>query len=271
MKKTIALLLMAALALSAIACSSPASTGGKDTSLEDVKASGKLVHGMDDAFPPMGFRDATTNELIGFDVDVAMEVAKRMGVELVPTPIDWSQKINELDTGNIDVIWNGFTITEDRIEQTEMTFPYMTNRQIIVVLDSSPYYTLSDLAGKKLALQLDSSAEEALESSADFKASLAGGEAIKFTANDQALMDLEIGGSDCVLIDEIVANYYISLGHNYRVLEESLADEDYGIGCQKGSVALKNEIERILKEMKADGSLAEISTKWFSKDVTTVP
>ncbi|MEL7609954.1 MAG: amino acid ABC transporter substrate-binding protein [Bacillota bacterium] len=254
---------------SAAPTEAPAASPAGDSSLADIKAKGTLVLGMDDAFPPMGFRDEKTNELTGFDLDVATEACKRMGVTLVPTPIDWTQKILELDSGNIDVIWNGFSIDAERLEKTAMTFPYMKNRQILVVLADSPYQTLADLAGKKLSLQADSTAETALEDSPDFKASLS--DVVLLSDNMKALMDLEAKGCDAVLMDEIVANYYItSNGSPFRVLDESLADEEYGIGCRKGSETLKAEIERILLEMASDGTLAEISTKWFGKDVTIV-
>ncbi len=270
MKRLLTIVIALLLLVSAFGCAKPApAAAAEDTSLKDVLEKGTLLQGMDDAFPPMGFRDEN-DEIVGFDVDVAREVATRMGVELVPVPIDWAQKTNELNTGNIDAIWNGFTITDERKEETAMTFAYMKNRQVLVVMAGSPYNTLADLAGKKLALQTDSSAQEALDGAADFKATIDGGEAILFTDNMKALMDLEVGGCDTVLMDEIVANYYISQGSQYRVLDESLADEEYGIGCKKGSNALRAEIERILKEMKDDGTLAEISTKWFAKDVTTV-
>lgn len=265
MKRTIALFLVALLALGAFA----GCAGEKeDTSLADIKAKGTLVLGMDDAFPPMGFRDEA-NQLVGFDLDVATEVTKRLGVTVTPTAIDWTQKIFELETGNIDVIWNGFTIDEDRKEKTEMTFPYMKNRQVLVVLADAPYAAPADLSGKKLALQADSTAESALEGSAEFKAALA--EVIYFDDNIAALMDLEVKGCDVVLMDEVVANYYISNeGSPYKVLDEALADEEYGIGFQKGAVTLKDEVERILTEMAQDGTLAAISEKWFGKDVTTV-
>ena len=252
------------------AAETPAPTQEEDTSLSDVLAKGTLVQGMDDAFPPMGFRDENDN-LVGFDVDVATEVAARMGVELVPTPIKWSQKENELNSGNIDVIWNGYTITEERKAAVEMTIAYMKNRQVMVVMADSSYQSLADLAGKKVALQAGSTAADALEGAADFKATIAGGEPIEFDDNLKALLDLEVGGCDAVLMDEIVANYHISSDMpQYRVLDESLSDEEYGIGCRKGSTALVAEIEKQLLAMAEDGTLAEISNKWFGKDITTV-
>lgn len=271
MKKVLVFLLAALMLITVFAgCAKPepAADPAVDTSLEDIKAKGKIVLGMDDAFPPMGFRDEN-NELTGFDLAVATEVAKRMGVELEAVAIDWSQKENELNTGNIDVIWNGFTITEERKEATEMTFAYMKNRQVIVVMADSAINALADLAGKTLSLQAQSSAEDALNGSPEFKDSLK--EVIFLNNNADALRDLEIGGCDAVLMDEVVANYYITTGSNYRVLEESLADEEYGIGCRKGSASFKGEIEAQLSAMAADGTLAKISTEWFGKDVTTVP
>lgn len=270
MKKFAMFLLAALMVISVFAgCSAqPAADGAADTSLEDIKTKGKIVLGMDDSFPPMGFRDAN-NELTGFDLAVATEVANRMGVELEAVAIDWSQKENELNTGNIDVIWNGFTVTEERKEAMEMTFAYMKNRQIIVVMADSDVNSLADLAGKSLALQAQSSAEDALNDSPEFKGTLK--EVIALNNNADALRDLEIDGCDAVLMDEVVANYYVTTGSDYRVLDESLADEEYGIGCRKGAAALRDEIEAQLSAMAADGTLASISNEWFGKDVTTVP
>lgn len=266
MKKTLILVIAVVLAAALLcACAAPAASS---SALQSVRSKGKLVMGMDDAFPPMGFRD-DSNQIVGFDVDVAAEVAKRMGVELVPTPIDWSQKINELNTGNVDVIWNGFTITEERLEQTAMSKAYMKNKQVIVVLTDSGVNTLADLAGKTVALQAESSAEDALESKPDFKASLK--EVVLLDDNMTALMDLEVKGCDAVLMDSIVANYYITANaKNFKVLDESLADEEFGIGCKKGGEDLRDEINKQLDAMAADGTLAEISNKWFGIDVTTV-
>lgn len=268
MKKLLAALALL-LTLGMLGCAKPAANAASDPSLQTVKARGKLLMGLDDSFPPMGFRDKDNN-IVGFDVDVAAEVAKRMGVTLEPVAIDWAQKINELNTGSIDVIWNGFTITDERKQQTEMTIPYMKNRQVLVVMAGAPYQKPEDLSGKKIAVQMDSSAQTALDDHPDFKKTISGGEPVLFNDNMKALMDLEVGGSDAVLMDEVVANYNISTGSKYRVLDQSFADEEYGIGCKKGASALKNEIEKQLRAMKADGTLAKISEKWFTKDLTTV-
>jgi len=259
------LLLVLAVSLFVTGCTSSSKT---DNSWEKVKDKGYLVLGLDDSFPPMGYRDAN-GEIVGFDIDVAKEVCSRLGIELKLQPINWDAKDQELNTGKIDCIWNGFTIKEDRKKNVLFTDPYMKNRQVIVVTAESGYTKLSDLEGKTLGLQAGSSAADALESAPEFKAKLK--EVVPFDENITALMDLEKGGVDAVLLDEIVARYYIqSENKNYVVLDEALAEEEYGIGFRLGDVKLKDKIQSTLEEMARDGKLAEISIKWFDKDITTV-
>lgn len=241
---------------------------GADNSLQKIKDKGELLLGLDDAFPPMGFRD-DNNELVGFDIDLAKEVCKRMGVTLKLVPIDWSQKLNELNAGSIDCLWNGFTVTDERKEKTNLTTPYMKNRQVVVVLAESSYQTLADLAGKTLAVQAESSAVEALDKATAFKASLKS--VVELDDNVMAMQDLDAKASDAILLDEIVANYYIQQkGAGYRVLAESLAEEDYAVGFRKADQSLRDEVQKTLEAMAKDGTLAAISNTWFGKDVTTI-
>jgi polar amino acid transport system substrate-binding protein len=145
-------------------------SAGTDDSWDKVKEKGKFVLGLDESFPPMGFTDEN-GEIVGFDIDVAREVCSRLGIELVLQPINWDAKEQELKTGNIDCIWNGFTITEERKQNILFTEPYMNNRQIIVVKEDAPYNKMEDLKGKKLGLQSQSSAQDALDAHEDFKSS----------------------------------------------------------------------------------------------------
>jgi len=239
-----------------------------DNSWEKIKEKGVLVLGLDDNFPPMGFRDGK-GEIIGFDIDVAREVCSRLGIELKLQPIDWSAKEQELNSGNIDCIWNGFTITEERKENVLFTEPYMKSRQIIIVLANSPYNQLSDLEGKKLGLQAESSADDALNASEDFKSKLK--EVVYFDDNYMAFMDLVKGGVDAVLMDEPAAKYYMQLiNNNIRIFDKELAIEQYGIGFRKSDKALMQKVQETLKEMAKDGKLAEISNKWFGEDITII-
>jgi len=269
-RRKIAIIMLAVLLTSIIltGCSSTENAGSKDESWEKVKKSGQLIMGLDDGFPPMGFRDENNN-IVGFDIDVAEEVCNRLGIKLVLQTINWLTKENELNTGKIDCIWNGFTITDERKEQVLFTKPYMYNRQVLVVKSDSTLSRLSDFKGKKLALQAGSSAADALNASPDFKSKLK--EVAEFENNLTALMDLEKGGVDVVLMDEVVANYNITAKKaDVKVLDEALATEEYGIGFRKNDNALMNKVQETLDAMAKDGTLAKISEKWFGKDVTTV-
>lgn len=239
-----------------------------DESWTKIEDKGELILGLDEEFPPMGFRDEN-GEITGFDVDVAKEACSRLGIELKLQPINWDVKEQELNTGKIDCIWNGFTITEERKKALLYSDPYMNNKQIIVVMKDSPVASLEDLKGKKLGYQAGSSSEDALNAATELQASL--GEVVKFDDFMTALMDLEKGGLDAVLIDEVVANYNINAsGKEYKILDETLAGEEYGIGFRKGDQALMEKIQETLEAMAKDGKLAEISEKWFGQDITIV-
>ena len=250
----------------------PANSGGstEDTSLQYIKDRGKLILGLDDSFPPMGFRD-DSNNIVGFDIDLAKEVAKKLGVELVLQPISWDAKDTELSTKNIDCIWNGFSITPEREKNLTMSMPYMENKIALVVKNNSDIQSMADMKGKSLAVQSGSSAEEALNSDANkaFKDSI--GQVNGFSDYETALMDLETGNSEAVLMDSVVANYMITeSGKDYEVLDGSLVAEQYAIGFRKGDVALSDAVNNALKELKADGTVAKISTQWFGSDLTTI-
>ena len=239
-----------------------------DLSLQKVLEKKTLVVGLDDAFPPMGFRNEN-NEIVGFDIDVAREVCKRLGIELVPQPIDWNAKEQELNTGKIDCIWNGFTITPARQEQLNFTQPYVGNAQVLVVRADVPIAKLSELAGKQVGLQAGSSAADALDAATEFKATLA--KVVEFKDNLTALMDLEARGVDAVVMDLLVANDNIARsGKAYRILEERLAPEEYGVGFRKGDQALRDAVQAQLSAMAKDGALAEIAVRWCGADITTV-
>lgn len=249
------------------AASASASAGETDASLTKIMDKGEFVMGMDVSFPPMGFKDEN-GELVGFDVDMAKAVAEHMGIEVKLQPIDWNSKEMELSTGSIDVIWNGYTITDERKNKVLMSEPYMGNAQVIVVKAGSDIKSLADVAGKKLGLQDGSSAQEAVEANTEFAASI--GEMVKFKDNAMALLDLANGQVDAVAVDSVVADYYSTKQEGqYELLEETLAPEEYGIGFRKGDQTFHDAVMEALNKMKEDGTAAQISEKWFGRDVTT--
>ena len=273
--KILSILLMCTLVLTACGTNESDSVGGtltakdgKDNSLSYILDKKTFVLGLDASFPPMGYTDDDMN-IVGFDIDVAKEVCSRMGVELKLQSINWVAKEQELNTKNIDCIWNGFSYTEEKNEALTLSQPYMSNRQVAVVLATSEVNTLEDLAGKTVVIQNGSTASDAMAANEKLTKSLK--ELVKVDDNVKAMMDLKIGGSDCVVMDEVVARYYTSKEEGaYKILEESLSDEQYVIGFRKGDNALKDEVEKYLKEMKEDGTLAQISTTWFGEDITTI-
>lgn len=247
--------------------STDTAVAGEDKSLDSIKEKGKFILGLDDSFPPMGFRDEN-NEIVGFDIDLAKEVTSRMGVELVVQPISWDSKEMELNSGNIDCIWNGMSINDERKEAMNLSEAYLRNDMVFVVLDSSAYNSQADLAGKNVAVQNGSSAQEILEGS-EFKGQA--GSIIGYDDNVTAFMDLDANGVDAVFLDSVVANYFItSKNKPYRILSDVLYEEEYAIGFRKNDQALRDEVQKILSEMKADGKVGEISTKWFGSDITII-
>lgn len=240
-----------------------------DESLQKILANGKLILGLDATFEPMGYTNES-DEIVGFDIDVAEEVCARMGVELVKQPIDWDTKEQDLAVGRIDCIWNGMSINPSRAEQMNLSDPYMKNAMVFVVPASSEVASMGELTGKNIAVQNGSSAQEILEAS-ELCTSETPVTVTAMATNVEALQQLELGLVDAVFLDSVVANYQItSAGKDYKVLPDGLEEEEYAIGFRKEDQALRDEVQRILCEMKADGKLGEISTKWFGSDITTV-
>ncbi len=226
----------------------------------------KLVVGMDDTFAPMGFRDDKA-EIVGFDVDLAKEVGKRLGCEVVFQPIDWDSKEVELESGNISCIWNGFTITEERSAAMEMSEPYIANSQMIMVDPAAGIKSKADLAGKEIGVQKGSSALDAVNADADLMKMVS--KVSEYPSNVDAYNDLKIGRIAAVVSDEILARYYLST-EAYKgmvLLEDKLAAENYGVGFKKGNTELRDAVQGAMDEMIADGTAAKISTQWFGKDI----
>jgi polar amino acid transport system substrate-binding protein len=268
-RSVVILLILVGVAAMAFGAGAKEQTPGVDTSLEKVLEKGRFVMGLDDSFPPMGFRNEK-NEIVGFDVDLAREVTKRLGVELKLQPIDWNAKEQELNTGNIDCIWNGFTITEDRLAALTFTPPYVHNAQVVVVRENSPYRTLLSLTGKTVGYQAGSSAAQAIDDSPEFKKSVK--QFIEFKENLTGLMDLEIGGIDALVVDVTVAKDNIRRsGKPFIILAEELAPEDYGIGFRKGDQKLADAVWEQLVAMAGDGTLDRIAAEWGMEDSVVVP
>ena len=224
-----------------------------------------FIVGFDAEFPPYGYKD-DNGEYVGFDLDLAQEVCDRNGWTLKKQPIEWNSKDMELNSGSISCIWNGFTMN-GREDDYTWTKPYVDNSQVVVVRKDSGITQLSDLSGKVVAVQADSSALAALtgeDASEGNKALCATFKDLQQVGDyNSAFMNLESGAVNAICMDIGVANYEIeSRGDKFMMLEDRLSSEEYGIGFKKGNTELRDKVQATLLDMLADGTFDEIAEKW---------
>lgn len=262
MSKTMKRIFAAVISVVLVATLFASCTGGNDEKRV-------LKLGLDASFPPMGFKD-DSGKLVGFDLDVAEEVVKLMDnydkVEFIP--IEWTAKDSELNSGSVDMVWNGFTMQglEDDYTWTE---PYMSNEQMIVTKEGNEIKTIADLAGKTIVVQDDSSGMKVVEKNEEVMGLIK--TLTKVADYETAILELESGSADAMVIDKIVIEYKIKQGKTgLSILEETLGTEDYGVGFKKGNTELRDQVQEALNTLAENGKLAEISTKWFGSDITTV-
>ena len=224
--------------------------------------------GFDAEYPPYGYMD-DNGEYTGFDLELAQAVCDMEGWELVKTPIDWDSKDMELDSGSIDCIWNGFTIN-GREDDYEWTQAYADNSQVIVVAEGSGIASLADLAGKTVGVQAASAALELLQG---YQADLAGTFSVlqEFADYNSAFVELQAGSVDAVAMDIGVANYQLKTrGEGYKILDEVLNSEQYGVGFKKGNTELCEIVDKDLTKLAEDGTVAKLAEKYDISDLICI-
>ena len=232
---------------------------------ENLNNENVLVIGLDDSFPPMGFRNEN-NEIVGVDIDIANAVCEKLGMELKLQQISWASKEQELDSGNIDCIWNGFGYTEDRAETMTLSDSYLKGEMYFILKDGSEIKNQEELKGKKIGVQSGSVQESDLENS-EFGKNI---EIVPFSDFVTAFTDLEVGGIDALYTSSVIGNYLInSREENYITIpSENITKADgMVIAFKKGNTELRDKIETALKELEDEGKLKEISQKWFGTDM----
>lgn len=280
MKKTwvLLVLLMLALCLTLSACTSeePLDENQNNEGQVDEKATddswtrieeqGYFIVGLDDAFPPMGFRDEN-NEIVGFDIDLAKAVAEYLGVEVKFKPVEWSTVTLSLTGGDIDCIWNGMSVTEERLQTIDVSNSYVKSRQIIVTLAGSNLNTKADLADKIVGTQMGSSSITSLASDAATRDSFK--ELREYSTFTEAMMDLQNGRIDAVVIDSIAfyGDFNVKNPGAYSVMEENFGEEEMAIGVRKEDDAFTDKLNEALQALKDNGTAAEISITWFGEDI----
>ena len=242
--------------------------GGGDTQNGNSDGAKKIVVGLDDEYPPMGFKN-DKNEIIGFDVDLAKAAAKKLGREVEFKAIDWNSKEAELKSGRIDVLWNGLDITDERKQNMLFSDPYMDNRQVIFIRkgDEQNINAESDLSGKNVGTQAGSTAEDYITSNENLKNSFK--EFKTYGDYISAFMDLENGRLDAVVCDEIVGRYYMAK-HADKIDALNVVvgpTSEFGIAFAKDNTALRDEVQKAFDEIVADGTAKKISEEWFGTDL----
>ena len=245
---------------------------GGDNSNQTANDDDTFIVGFDAEFPPYGFKDDSGN-YTGFDLDLAQEVCNRNNWTLVKQPIDWDAKDAEIDSGSIDCIWNGFTI-DGRENDYTWSNPYFDNKQVFIVKSDSGISSIADLSGKTVETQKDSSALAALQGDNKTIADTFG-TLTEVADYNTAFMDLESGACDAVAMDIGVGEYDIKNKDNpddFKVLDDAITTEKYGIGFKKGNDALKDQVQSTLDEMFKDGTVAKIAKKYgISQDALIQP
>lgn len=237
--------------------------GGSDETAND----GTLVVGLDDTFAPMGFRDEDGN-LVGFDIDLANAVGEELGMEVEFKPIDWNAKEMELESGNVDCIWNGMSITPERQEAMALSDKYLNNKIVLMTLADSDLDVTdpTQLADLKIGTQVDSSALQMLQSNEEyesFKDNIS-----EYDTYDTAIMDLKAGRVDVIAVDQVLGEYTNNnLGGEMKECTYSLGDDFYVIGFAKDNTELRDDVNKAIGTLIENEKAAEISNKWFGKDI----
>ena len=262
MKKTFALIICTLVLLTGCA-------GEKDShNTNSMRYKKVLVVGIDDEFAPLGFRDEQGN-IVGFDVDLAKEAAKRIGVEFEFRPIDWENKEFEITSGNVDIIWNGCDIIDEYKEFMIFSKPYMDNRKIVLVKagNEQDIYSVDDLTGKIVGTQAGSSSKAYINSDADLKNSFK--EFKTYRSIKDGFAALEGGAIDAFIVDEIAARYeMINNPGKFDPVEATVGfATEFGIGFRKDDTELRDKVQRAFDDMLRDGTARKISEQWFQSDI----
>ena len=226
-----------------------------------------LTVGFDAEYPPFGYMDES-GEYVGFDLDVAQKVCDNLGWELVKKPINWDSKDMELNSGNIDCIWNGFTIN-GREDDYTWSDPYLNNEQVMVVTSDSGIETLADLAGKNVVVQAASAALDALNSEDNKELTDSFASLTENPDYNTAFMNIDSGAADAVAVDIGVAKYQLAQREEgkYKILDEPIQSEQYGIGFAKGNEELRDTVWAEVMKLYDEGEIDKLAEQYGVVDM----
>ncbi|MFC0275105.1 amino acid ABC transporter substrate-binding protein [Enterococcus devriesei] len=269
--KKIILGMVAVLTLVTLGACGKKEASSSDDSWKTIEKEKKVTIGLDDTFVPMGFKDEA-GKIVGFDVDLAKAVFQEYGIKADFQPIDWSMKENELDNGTIDLIWNGYTVTKSREKKVLFSDPYAQNEQVLVTKKDSGITKASEMKDKILGAQEGSSGYEAFGNEPKLlKDIVKDNDATLYASFNEAMIDLENGRINGLLIDKVYADYYLKQANKldkYNISSVGFKNEDFAVGARKGDKELVGKINDAFKKLQEDGKYAEISKKWFGEELS---
>lgn len=255
MKRVLVMLLAALMVLT---CFAGCGASGK-SDLKYIQDKGTMIVGITD-YAPMDYKDEN-GEWTGFDAELAQMVCEKLGVKCEFFVLaDWGKKFYELETKNIDAIWNGMTITEEVTLNTNCSAPYVVNAQVLVMKADvvGDYDSVESLAPLTFAVENGSAGQDAV-----VEAGIPESQIIAVQDQAAALMEVAAGTSDACVIDITMANAMTGEGTSYADLASgiSLTSEEYGIGFRKDS-DVTAKVNEILDQLRADGTMQALADKY---------
>ena len=271
-KGILGLLTLVGMAVMSLAGCTQLASNPKVDNWDKYQQQKSITVGFDNTFVPMGFEEKNGN-YAGFDIELAKNVSKKLGITVHFQPIDWDMKETELQNGTIDAIWNGYSATDERREKVAFTIPYMQNTQILVVKKTSGIHSVEDMTGKVLGAQNGSSGMLDFEEYPEvLKNRVKGGDADQYQSVNEAIIDLKNDRIDALLIDRVYADYYLTtegIADEYDTIHSGFESESFAVGVRPADKKLLEALNQAFKELYQEGIFQQISQKWFGEDVAT--
>ncbi|GAA3176611.1 amino acid ABC transporter substrate-binding protein [Fructilactobacillus sanfranciscensis] len=224
-----------------------------------------ITIGIDDTFVPMGFRDKK-GKLIGYDVEMAKAAFEKMGLKPKFQVIDWSMKETELNTGHIDAIWNGYTMTPERAKHAAFTKPYHEDNQVLLTKANSGINTPQDMHGKQLGVQSGSVGFDDFNQNPKVLKQYLGTKPVQYDTFDKAINDVKVGRINAVLIDGDYAKYYLAHNHSnepMKLVKTNFPPDYDAVGLRKQDKTLREKLNKAIENLHRDGTEARLSKKYF--------
>ncbi|MDO4748391.1 MAG: transporter substrate-binding domain-containing protein [Eubacteriales bacterium] len=257
MKKLFALILAILMVASLAACSGDTETETADTN--DTTAE-ELIMGTNAYFPPYEYYDADGTTIVGIDAEIAQAVADKLGMKLTIKDMDFDSLLTAVQTGSVDIVFAGLTVTEERQQAVDFTVTYATGIQVIIVPNDSDIASVDDLAGKTIGVQAGTTGD--IYCTGDY-----GQDSVKqFQNGALAVAALQNGQVDCVVIDNEPAKSFVEANEGLKILDTEYITEDYAAAISKDNADLTTKVNNAMEELKADGTIDAIIAKYIKAE-----